>query len=52
MAHKDFRAPTFEANSCILFESELHPSGARHTPLDQFEFSKERKHDAQQNTSS
>jgi RNA 2',3'-cyclic 3'-phosphodiesterase len=40
MAHKDFRAPTFDAPACVLFESELHPSGARHTPLDHFEFTK------------
>ena len=40
MAHKDFRAPTFDAPACMLFESELHPSGARHTALDHFEFTK------------
>jgi 2'-5' RNA ligase len=43
-AHKDFRAPAFDAATMALFESQLHPEGARHTVLNAFAFSKGNDH--------
>jgi RNA 2',3'-cyclic 3'-phosphodiesterase len=43
-SHQDFKFGPFEAGEMILFRSELHPAGARYTPLHRAKFSAPAKH--------